>query len=81
MSSSAKRMRRPTIEAKLEQDVQKQFEKGLSDFIREKAEAESLYDHEIADILGANPNWIRQYRKRFGIRTLMATQNTPPMAT
>ena len=54
--------------AELEQKVRSRFKKGLCGFIRQKAEVESLHDHEIADILDVSKSRICKLRRAYGIK-------------
>jgi methylphosphotriester-DNA--protein-cysteine methyltransferase len=52
----------------LERDVKHRFGMGLYEFIKEKAEVDTLHDHEIAHILGVHQSRICKLRKDYGIK-------------
>ncbi len=52
----------------IEDKVKKEFGMTLYEFIIQKTRRESLYDYEIANILGVTTWQIRRYRNGFGIR-------------
>jgi hypothetical protein len=54
--------------AELERDVKQRFGMGLHEFIKQKAEVETLHDHEVARILKVNPSRICRLRRDYGIK-------------
>ena len=53
--------------ARLEYDVREQFGVPLGEFLKQKVEIDTLYDHEIAPLLNVSASSIRKLRRSFGI--------------
>ncbi len=54
--------------AELAHDVKQRFGMGLQEFIKQKAEVDTLHDHEIARILDVNPSRICKLRRDYKIK-------------
>jgi len=54
--------------AELAHKVKQRFGMELEEFIRQKAEMDTLHDHEIARILNVNPSRICKLRRDYGIK-------------
>jgi hypothetical protein len=57
-----------TIRTELESYVQVQFGTDLYGFIKQKAQVEGLYDHEIASLLKVNRSTVVKWRRAYGIK-------------
>ena len=56
------------IVERLEPYVQKKFGLSVYEFMKQKVEAESLYQYEIADLLNLNVKKVAQLSRHFGLR-------------
>ena len=53
--------------ARLEYDVKERFGLPLGEFLKQKVEGDTLYDHEIAPLLNVSTTSVRKLRHAFGI--------------
>ncbi len=53
--------------ARLEYDVQERFGLPLDEFLKQKVEGDTLYDHEIAPLLNVSTSFVRKLRHALGI--------------